>query len=104
MAGRSAAKPLHAPTNTSARLGDALHAKSNYRSPRPIVELLRKLLPGDLDIEAASPIADESKSSTMPTPCRDVRRAKEAIRLCYSAGFKKHDLAIVSYHGREQSR
>ena len=30
-------------------------------------------------------------------------RVKEGIRLCYSAGFKKHDLAIVSYHGREQS-
>ena len=34
-----------------------LHANSNYRSPRPIVELLRRLLPGELDIEAASPIA-----------------------------------------------
>ena len=30
-------------------------------------------------------------------------RVKEAIRTCYAAGFKKHDLAIVSYHGREQS-
>ena len=30
-------------------------------------------------------------------------RVKEAIRTCYSAGFKKHDVAIVSYHGREQS-
>jgi hypothetical protein len=34
-----------------------LRTQSNYRSPRPIVELLRRLLPGDLDIEAASPIA-----------------------------------------------
>ena len=31
-------------------------------------------------------------------------RVKEAIRLCYSAGFKKHDVAIISYHGREQSQ
>jgi superfamily I DNA and RNA helicase len=32
--------------------------------------------------------------------CRD----NEAIRHYYSAGFKKHDIAIVSYHGREHSQ
>ncbi len=81
-----------------------LHAKSNYRSPRPIVELLRRLLPGDLDIEAASPIAaDEIEILDYVDTQGMFARVKEAIRLCYSAGFKKHDLAIVSYHGREQS-
>ena len=81
-----------------------LHAKSNYRSPRPIVELLRRLLPGDLDIEAASPIAaDEIAILDYADTVGMFARVKEAVRLCYSAGFKKHDLAIVSYHGREQS-
>jgi superfamily I DNA and RNA helicase len=28
---------------------------------------------------------------------------KEAIRQCYSSGFKKDDVAIVSYHGRAES-
>ena len=31
-------------------------------------------------------------------------RVKEAIRLCYSEGFRKEDLAIVSWRGREHSR
>ncbi|NJD25400.1 MAG: nuclease [Betaproteobacteria bacterium] len=81
-----------------------LHADSNYRSPRPIVDLLRRLLPDGPAIEAASPIAAE------PVEILDYAdtaglyaRVKESVRLCYSAGFKKHDLAIVSYHGREQS-
>ena len=26
------------------------------------------------------------------------------MRDCYAAGFKKHDVAIVSYHGREHSQ
>ena len=81
-----------------------LNANSNYRSPRPIVELLRRLLPGELDIEAASPIAaDDIEFLTYEDTAGMFARVKEAIRNCYSAGFKKHDLAIVSYHGREQS-
>jgi hypothetical protein len=81
-----------------------LRTQSNYRSPRPIVEFLRRLLPGDLDIEAASPIAaDEIDFLDYADTQGLFARVKEAIRLCYSAGFKKHDVAIVSYHGREQS-
>lgn len=82
----------------------SLKANSNYRSPRPIVDLLRRLLPGELDIEAASPIAaDEIEFLTYTDTQGMYARVKEAIRTCYAAGFKKHDLAIVSYHGREQS-
>lgn len=82
-----------------------LHAKSNYRSPRPIVDFLRRLLPDDLDIEAASPIAaDEIEFLEYADTPGMFARVKQAIRLCYSAGFRKHDLAIVSYHGREQSQ
>ena len=82
-----------------------LRAQSNYRSPRPIVEFLRQLLPGDLDIEAASPIAADDIEFLDYTDTPGLfARVKEAIRLCYSAGFRKHDVAIVSYHGREQSR
>jgi hypothetical protein len=81
-----------------------LHANSNYRSPRTIVELLRRLLPGELDIEAASPIsADAIEFLDYADTAGMFARVKEAIRLCYSAGFKKHDVAVLSYHGREHS-
>ena len=81
-----------------------LHARSNYRSPRPIVHLLQSLLPTNLDIEARSPIeADEIEILTYQDTMGLYQSVKEAIRNCYSAGFKKNDIAIVSYHGREKS-
>ncbi|HRL77639.1 MAG TPA: ATP-dependent helicase [Candidatus Accumulibacter phosphatis] len=82
-----------------------LRSQSNYRSPRPVVELLRRLLPGEPAIEAASPIAaDEIECLDYADTAGLLARVKEAIRICYSAGFRKHDLAIVSYHGRERSQ
>ncbi|MBO3707215.1 MAG: ATP-dependent helicase [Candidatus Accumulibacter sp.] len=82
-----------------------LRSQSNYRSPRPVVELLRRLLPGEPAIEAASPIAsDEIDVLDYADTAGLLARVKEAIRICYSAGFRKHDLAIVSYHGRERSQ
>lgn len=81
-----------------------LHARSNYRSPRPIVRMLQALLPGDPDIEAASPIAaEEIDFITYRDTAGMFQGVKDAIRDCYSAGFKKHDLAIVSFHGRARS-
>ena len=81
-----------------------LNAKSNYRSPRPIVELLRRLLPATWTSRPPrrSP-PTRSRSSPMPTRQACSPGSRKRSRHCYSAGFKKHDLAIVSYHGREQS-
>jgi hypothetical protein len=81
-----------------------IHARTNYRSPRPIVQMLQSLLPGDLNIEAASPIAaDDIEFITYSDTAGMFQGVKEAIRQCYSAGFKKHDVAIISYHGRAES-
>jgi superfamily I DNA and RNA helicase len=81
-----------------------LHARSNYRSPRPIVQMLQALLPVDLDIEAASPFAGEDiEFITYAETAGMFQGVKDSIRHCYSAGFKKHDVAIISYHGRAES-
>lgn len=67
-----------------------LKANSNYRSPRPIVDLLRRLLPGELNIETASPIAaDDIEFLTYIDTQGMYARVKEAIRTCYATGFKK---------------
>ena len=82
-----------------------LRAQSNYRSPRPVVDMLRRLLPVELDVAAASPIAaDEIAIHTYADTQGLIARVKEAVRDCYAAGFRKHDVAIVSYHGREHSQ
>ena len=82
-----------------------LHARANYRSPRPVVRMLQALLPDDADIESASPIAaDEIDFITYAEPAGLFQGVKEALRRCYSAGFRKPDVAIVSYHGRAESQ
>lgn len=84
-----------------------LRADTNYRCPRPVVNLLNSLLPSDAyprGIEAASPFAgSEVDILTYKDAADMLQQVKEAIRRCYSAGFRKSDVALISYHGREQS-
>lgn len=81
-----------------------LRAAANYRSPRPVVRLLQRLLPAEASIEAVSPFdADEIEFLTYADQAGMLQRVKEAIRLCYSAGYRKEDVALLSYSGREHS-
>lgn len=83
----------------------SLRADSNFRSPRAVVRLLRDLMPGSTAIEAASPIATaEVTFLVYDDGLQMPDRVKEGIRLCYSEGFRKEDLAIVSWRGRENSQ
>ncbi|MBV5285294.1 MAG: ATP-binding domain-containing protein [Pseudomonadota bacterium] len=81
-----------------------LRAHSNFRSPRPVVRMLQALLPAAEHIEAASPFeADEVELLSYDAAHPLTTRVKEAIRLCFAAGFHAQDVAIISWRGREQS-
>jgi hypothetical protein len=81
-----------------------LHARANYRSPREVVRLLRALLPPGVEIEAAGPLAGADLEIIGYADGEGLMAAtKEAIRKCLSAGFRRHDIAVVSFRGREQS-
>jgi hypothetical protein len=81
-----------------------LRARSNFRSPRPVVRMLQTLLPEAEHIEAASPFeADPVELLVHDAAHPLTQRVKEAIRLCFGAGFRAEDVAIVSWRGREQS-
>lgn len=82
-----------------------LKAVSNYRCPRPVVQLLNRLAPDETPIEAASPfVGDALECLTYRDEAGLVQQVKEAIRQCFSAGYRKGDVALLSYHGREKSR
>lgn len=82
-----------------------LRAKSNFRSPRPIVKMLQPLLPPDIEIEATAPISTaEVEFLVYGDNAGLLQSVKEGIRMCYSAGFRKDDVALLSYRGRENSR
>jgi hypothetical protein len=104
VARRPAAEPLRAPADAAARLGDAAHAE---QLPQPATDRRVAAPPAARRPRhrGASPIAaDEIEILDYADTQGLFARVKEAIRLCYSAGFKKHDLAIISYHGRAQSQ
>ncbi|MEW6678259.1 MAG: ATP-binding domain-containing protein [Pseudomonadota bacterium] len=80
-----------------------LRAGGNFRSPRPVVQLLQSLAP-DAGIEAVGPLNDAGLEVLTYADGESLReRVKEGIRLCYQAGFRKEDVALVSFRGREQS-
>ncbi len=81
-----------------------IRAAANYRSPRPVVRLLQALLPEGPRIEAASPFDEEDIDFiTYGDAAGLLQAAKEAIRRCYSAGYRKGDVALLSFRGREHS-
>lgn len=81
-----------------------LRSQANYRSPRPIVRFLQGLVGEEAGIEAASPIdASDVEFLTYADKTELLAQVKMGIKQCYAAGFKKTDVAVISYHGRESS-
>lgn len=81
-----------------------LRAQSNYRSPRSVVRLLDKLVPDELRIEARGPIATgEVEVLVYENEAELLAHTKKAISQCLAAGFKRSDIAVVSFRGREHS-
>ncbi len=81
-----------------------LHARANYRSPREVVRLLSNLLPPDAGIEAAGPLAGAGLEIIEYADAEGLLAGtKEAIRKCLAEGFRRHDIAVVSFRGREGS-
>lgn len=81
-----------------------LNARGNYRSPRPVVRWFQSLLPDDAQIEAVGPLHEAGLEVLTYQDAEGLKeRVKQAIRLCYAAGFKHDEMAIVSFRGRQQS-
>jgi hypothetical protein len=82
-----------------------LRSFANFRCPRSVVRMLQSVLPLDVPIEAASPLdASEVEILTYSDDASLLQAVKEGIRLCYSGGFRKEDVAVVTYSGRNNSR
>lgn len=84
----------------------SLRSDANYRSPRQIIDLLARLAPTDQRIEAASPFAG-ADIDVLTYPAGDeaqlFAQTRQAITRCLGAGFMRHDMALISFRGREQS-
>jgi len=82
-----------------------LRAPSNYRSPRRIVERLAAIGAAG-EVEPMSPF-EGADVELLAYPDGDTaalyNQTKQAIRACLAAGFRRGDIALISYHGREKS-
>lgn len=83
-----------------------LHADSNFRSPRQVVQLLGALSPALLAIDACSPLAG-ADIDVLTWPADDLAQmhaqTRQAIIRCLGAGFTRQDIALISFRGREHS-
>src|SRR5262252_1116952 len=81
-----------------------LHADTNYRSPRDVLDYLNRLLDPQRRIEAASPIAGANVELLTYTGDQGLLEAtKRAVSLALQAGFRKSDIALVTFAGRDRS-
>ncbi|HTT13009.1 MAG TPA: ATP-binding domain-containing protein [Burkholderiaceae bacterium] len=81
-----------------------LHADTNYRSPRDVLAYLNRLLDPRRRIEAASPIAGANVELLTYTGDPGLLEAtKRAVSLALQAGFRKSDIALVTFSGRDRS-
>lgn len=81
-----------------------LRATSNFRSPRPVVRLLQSIVPDDVSLEASAPVAGAEIDFLVYKDSTELREnVKDAIKQCYAAGFRKRDVVLLSFRGRESS-
>lgn len=81
-----------------------MRAQSNYRSPRDVLECIERVLRPSQPLEAASPFAggvDEPLTYSDAAGLLDA--TKRAITRALAAGFRREDIAIVTFSGRDRS-
>lgn len=81
-----------------------LRADINYRSPHDILDTLARLVPLEHAVEAGSPLTgSEVEILTYANTPGLIEQTKLGIRNCIAAGYKRENIAVVTYRGREHS-
>ncbi len=81
-----------------------LYAQANYRSPRAVVRMLQRLLPPDVTIDAQAPFDSAGLEVHTYSDSKSLLQAtKEGLTHCLAAGFRRGDIAVISFRGRDHS-
>ncbi len=81
-----------------------LRAQTNYRSPRDVLDCIQRVLRPAQALEPASPFAGGVEELLTYRDAAGLLDAtKRAITLALGAGFRREDIAIVTFAGREKS-
>ena len=81
-----------------------LRANVNYRSPRDVLDCVRKLLGPEAALEAGSPImGSDVEIVTYANTTQMIECTKSAITRYVGMGYTRSEIALVSFRGREKS-
>lgn len=82
-----------------------LRSATNYRSPRDILDNLNRFDLLEQRIEPGSPLTGSAMEIITYTDTRDMIEAtKKALTRGLAIGFKRPQIALISFHGRENSQ
>lgn len=82
-----------------------LRANVNYRSPRDVLDCVRKLLGPEAALEAGSPImGSDVEIVTYANTTQMIDCTKSAITRYVGMGYARSEIALVSFRGRERSQ
>ena len=82
-----------------------LRSDTNYRSPKDILNILNRALPLAHPVEAGSPLTGSDVEIVSYTDTSDlIAQTTLAITRCVRLGFKRSQIALLTYRGREHSR
>ncbi len=81
-----------------------MRAQTNYRSPRDVIAYIERTLRPALALEPASPFAGgvEDPLTYADAPGL-LETTKRAVTLALAAGFRREDIVILTFAGREKS-
>lgn len=82
-----------------------LHSNVNYRSPRDVLACVNRLLGGEAAVAAGSPFAgSDVQIVSYADDAGMIDATKRAITRFVGMGYARSDIALVSFHGRRNSR
>lgn len=82
-----------------------LRDDTNYRTPRKILDYVNRLVSPERRIEAASPLeGSDVEVLDYADTAGLIDRTKRAVTLALQARFRKQDIAIVTFAGRDKSK
>jgi len=81
-----------------------VRASINYRTPRDILRMLEKLSTGELRSEAASPFDDSGIGAFSYADGSAEQATREAIDSLCEEGFRRADIVVLSFQGRDKSQ
>ena len=94
--GRESSPPEH--------LWPTLHASENFRSPRRVVDAMNRLLALDPPISGMGPLTGvEPEFLVFAHEQGPLAQTRAAVPIALRAGFRRQDIAIVTFSGRSRS-